>query len=174
MLLFISMDKDLLKELVEDGLTQNEISLKVNKSITSVRYWLNKFSFKTKFVENNSKSSSIKKCNRCTLKKDISEFYERSNGGYTAYCKPCTIKQSLERQRKFKKDCIEYKGGCCVKCGYNKCDAALEFHHLDPTQKDYTIANVRMTNFNDSVKSELDKCILVCANCHREIHSLNI
>ena len=66
---------------------------------------------------------------------------------------------------------VEYKGGCCEKCGYNKYVGALEFHHLDPTQKDFAIGSKGYTRSWEKVKKELDKCILVCANCHREIHS---
>ena len=66
---------------------------------------------------------------------------------------------------------VEYKGGNCVRCGYDKYMGALEFHHLDPTKKDYTLAHLKVTNFHDKIKNELDKCILVCANCHREIHN---
>ena len=57
---------------------------------------------------------------------------------------------------------------CCI-CGYNKCASALEFHHKDPTQKDFTLglnANIAFEKANEEIK----KCILVCANCHREIH----
>jgi hypothetical protein len=62
------------------------------------------------------------------------------------------------------------KGGKCSICGYNKCMQALEFHHLDPNQKDIGVSTNLSTNF-DKLKKEVEKCILVCANCHREIHS---
>lgn len=59
---------------------------------------------------------------------------------------------------------------CCV-CGYNRCAAALEFHHLDPSKKDFTIAQAYANpkKWVDIV-SELEKCVLLCANCHREVH----
>lgn len=72
-------------------------------------------------------------------------------------------------RKEVKRRLIEYKGGKCLICGYNKCQDALEFHHLDPSQKDYNISG-GTKSFN-TLKSEVDKCILVCANCHREIHS---
>ena len=74
---------------------------------------------------------------------------------------------------KIKKQAVEYKGGKCVKCGYNKCLSALEFHHINPLEKD-KLLNSRGINRRKSfklLKVELDKCVLVCANCHREIHS---
>jgi len=71
-------------------------------------------------------------------------------------------------KRKKKLELIEYKGGKCVICGYNKCASALEFHHRDPNQKDFGIGN---SSFSfKKMKIEVDKCDLVCSNCHREIH----
>ena len=75
------------------------------------------------------------------------------------------------RRYRIKKLLVEYKGNKCKICGYNKCLSALEFHHLNPETKDFTIAyNQKYSNL-DSLKREVDKCILVCANCHREIHA---
>ena len=65
----------------------------------------------------------------------------------SSYCKECSNVQTLTRQRNLKKDAINYKGGKCVSCGYNKCQGALEFHHIDPNEKDFTIAHVRHTSF---------------------------
>jgi hypothetical protein len=111
-------------------------------------------------------------CRKCSTEKSVDDFYRRRAGKDTSpYCKPCMISQTLERQRIFKSKCIDYKGGKCKFCDYNKCDSALEFHHIEPNEKDFTIAHARLTKFSDKVKKELDKCILVCANCHREMHS---
>ena len=57
----------------------------------------------------------------------------------------------------------------CQICGYNKCDSALEFHHLDPSQKEFGLCQTLNIKWN-AIKEELKKCICVCANCHREIH----
>ena len=76
-----------------------------------------------------------------------------------------------ERRRKLKQMAVEYKGGKCEKCGYSKCINALEFHHLDPSQKDFGIGTNGHTRSWERTKIELDKCIMVCSNCHREIHS---
>lgn len=60
-------------------------------------------------------------------------------------------------------------GEKCQCCGYNKCITALEFHHLNPTEKDFSFCSNTNRSWSDTRK-ELQKCILVCANCHREIH----
>jgi hypothetical protein len=94
----------------------------------------------------------------------------------THYHKEGVKEQKLEQHKKWllenKIKAIEYKGGKCNMCGYNKCTSALEFHHLDPSIKEYNKDSRglnRRRSFENS-KIELDKCILVCANCHREIH----
>lgn len=61
-------------------------------------------------------------------------------------------------------------GGCCAICGYDKCQGALEFHHLDPEEKDFALSqNANIAT--EKALNEIQKCILVCANCHREIHA---
>lgn len=112
------------------------------------------------------------------------------------YCKPCSEKireqkkeQTLMRKkqpenilkkkeymrkaiksyvRKLKEKMINYKGGQCQKCGYKKCNTALEFHHLDPSKKEFGLSGLSIKF--ETIKPELDKCIMVCANCHRELH----
>ena len=64
---------------------------------------------------------------------------------------------------------LEYKGGKCERCGYDKCSAALDFHHLDPKQKRFNISS-SMTRRMGELIAEVDKCILICSNCHRELH----
>ncbi len=73
-------------------------------------------------------------------------------------------------RKKLKLNALEYKGGKCEKCGYSKCSRALEFHHLDPSEKDFGISNKGHTRPWETIRSELDKCLLLCSNCHAEIH----
>ena len=73
------------------------------------------------------------------------------------------------RREKVKKRAIEYKGGKCLKCGYNKYFGNLTFHHRDPLQKDFTISGQSISF--DKLKSEVDKCELLCHNCHGELHA---
>lgn len=75
------------------------------------------------------------------------------------------------RRHKVKKMALEYKGCKCCKCGYEKFQGALEFHHLDPSKKDFHIGEGGYTRSWEKMKKELDKCILVCSNCHKEIHA---
>ena len=164
----------MLNDLVNESLSIQGISTRTGKSKTAIRHWLKKYGLKTvrSYQEKRQiRPSDTKLCHRCDTVKSVDDFYRRRNKQETsAYCKPCSNNQTIERQRAFKRQCIEYKGGCCERCGYDKCDAAMEFHHNDPSKKDFTIAHVRLTTFSDDIRKELDKCRLVCSNCHREIH----
>jgi len=74
------------------------------------------------------------------------------------------------RKYKYKLRAVEYLGGKCSVCGYNKCLAALEFHHIDPTKKNKDLKNLTANGSLMDILIELDKCILLCSNCHRELH----
>lgn len=75
------------------------------------------------------------------------------------------------RRKKVRMMAVEYEGGRCQKCGYDRCMEALEFHHRDPAQKDFSISSKGYTRSWKRVREELDKCIMLCANCHRELHA---
>ena len=111
-------------------------------------------------ILNNSMNTT---CTRCNKKYE----YNRTNGHRKTICNSCNV--TAFRQRR-KQKCIDYKGGKCEKCGYNKCNAALQFHHKDPDKKDFALSWNGRPHSWEKCKIELDKCILLCANCHSEVH----
>jgi hypothetical protein len=72
------------------------------------------------------------------------------------------------KRRTLRERSVGYKGGQCEICKYDRCLSALEFHHPNPSTKEFNISD-RVTTFED-IQAELDKCALLCANCHREVH----
>ena len=98
--------------------------------------------------------------------------YKAYKSGNRIRCRKCNVEAVTKRRRLLKLKAIEYKGGSCNICGYNKCPDAFDFHHSDPNEKDFAISTEGYTRSWEKVKKELDKCILLCANCHREIHSV--
>jgi len=76
--------------------------------------------------------------------------------------------QAAAKRRALREQAVAYKGGRCVICGYDRCASAFDFHHVDPWAKDFAISQ-RMTSFR-AIQKELDKCVLLCATCHREVH----
>lgn len=75
----------------------------------------------------------------------------------------------VEWRKRAKQKLVDYKGGNCVCCGYSKCIDALHFHHLDPATKKFRIGG--SSKSLETLMKEADKCILVCGNCHTEIHA---
>lgn len=76
----------------------------------------------------------------------------------------------VKRRKAIRKKAVEYKGGKCSVCGYDRCQDALEFHHADGG-KDFGISQDGLTRSWERVRNEIEKCILICANCHREEHA---
>jgi hypothetical protein len=169
------MEKEILQNYLEEGYSLNQISKLTGKSLTSVRYWAKKHNIKSDFVTFKEKDKveygETRFCPRCKKDVDTNQFYQRrGRENSSTYCKTCTSEQTLERTRNLKSQMVEYKGGCCVRCGYKKYQGALEFHHTDPNEKDFNPSRLKNYSFNEILKNELNKCILVCSNCHREIH----
>jgi 5-methylcytosine-specific restriction endonuclease McrA len=91
---------------------------------------------------------------------------KRTYADRAEYMKAAVVK----RRKKLKDMAIEYGGGKCQVCGYDRCKRALSFHHKEPSQKDFGLSSRGLTRSWEKTKTEIDKCILVCANCHMEIH----
>lgn len=108
-------------------------------------------------------------CSKCQQDKPIEKFYKNGKS-INSKCKNCLISEQVLRWQRMKIDAILSKGGKCVRCGYDKNYAALEFHHRDPNIKEYSWIKVRLQN-KETRQKELDKCDLLCSNCHAEIHN---
>ena len=80
------------------------------------------------------------------------------------------IRAVQKRRKLIKGQAIDYKGGQCEVCGYARCRDALEFHHLDGNNKSFGISEKGYTRSWGKVKAEIEKCLLLCSNCHRELH----
>lgn len=101
-------------------------------------------------------------CKSCSRKYK----YNRKQGHTKTRCNSCLVN---DRRFKVKKQCVEYKGGACQECGYNKCSRALVFHHLNESEKCFEISGSHSRSW-EIIQQELDKCIMICANCHAELH----
>lgn len=105
-------------------------------------------------------------------KHGVTKFNEYKEGSYQRWrCGKCQTDAVNKRRRKLKVMAVDYKGGECSSCGYSRSIAAMEFHHRDPNEKDFAISVSGATRSFESIKIELDKCDLLCANCHREVHA---
>lgn len=109
------------------------------------------------------KEEILKECKRHGLTEH--SFYSKR-----LRCKKCLIEYDYNKRHRIKSLLVEYKGSKCVMCGYNKCLNALEFHHINPIDKSFALNTANYNKSLKHLKKEADKCILLCANCHREIH----
>lgn len=74
------------------------------------------------------------------------------------------------RQR-VKQKLVAAFGGACAICGYDRCSQALDFHHLDPGEKDFAITGRGIPRAWKKVLDEAEKCVMLCKNCHTEVHA---
>ena len=178
------MNEEILK-LRNDGKSFGEISKILGKPKSTVRDICKRFGLggrsdgKIDFPKN--KISDLNVYYKTHTRKETADFFGISESVVKYHVdKKRTILTEDERKmvnyehvknfrQKLKEKAINYKGNCCEKCGYNKCNSALEFHHLDPNKKDFGIGSYSVLS-GEKIKLELDKCIMICANCHREIH----
>lgn len=103
----------------------------------------------------------MKSCNVCGNK--FKDYQDKGR----ARCGSCNTKI---RRYRAKAAAIKYLGGKCENCRWQGNQAALQFHHTDLEKKDFTIGNVANKKW-EFIKNELEKCILLCANCHAIKHS---
>ena len=172
------MDKNNLIKLIDENLSIRDISEKTEKSYSSIRYWLKKFNLKTNYldIKNENKLDINKKCPKCNENKNKKEFYKRSSGKRMnelgGYCKDCSNKYHTLRVRNVKIKMIRYKGSECENCKLSLDDSnyyVFDFHHIDPMKKDPNFNRIKYQKW-EKIKSEIDKCKLLCSNCHRTEH----
>ena len=128
-----------------------------------------------------------KVCSQCKEDKPLLDFYRSKNkpGGYAYCCKQCSDKSNKNTREKFKSRYQQYRNNykfslieqCnnykmergCLKCGEKSHPSVLDMHHLDPTIKEDSLSFMR-TSWDRWLK-EAEKCVVLCANCHRKFHA---
>ncbi len=169
------MNYEILQELISKNLSIAEIAKELDCSKTNIRYWLRKYGLNTNFTTLNFDLKDLHNGRNCKICSNI------LNGSQKFFCsKECRIKNknpnTVERQKRISKErklqLINMSGGRCEICGYNKNYSALQFHHLNPLNKTFNIDSRMLSNTKwDSIIKEWEKCQLLCANCHFEIHN---
>ena len=161
-----------LKSLIETGATAREIGEKLGMSESAVRYHLKKHGLRTlngvgrrPLVRGRSLTVTSGLCPR----HGKTDFVLEGRGSYR--CKRCRAEKVSQRRRRMKALLVEEAGGGCVVCGYDRCVAALQFHHLDPSTKSFGLAHRGFTRSIREARREAKKCVLVCSNCHAEIEA---
>lgn len=140
----------------------------ISRNLGSRKYCLSCSPFKANNRRNFEKTKLNSEGTRRSCSNCLKDFIFRRQRAMTLnLCSGCVSKK---RRRIIKEKAVDYKGGKCQNCGYNKCINALDFHHIDPREKDFTISG--NAGKWEKIKNELDKCVLLCKNCHSEVHFL--
>ena len=159
------MEKELLKKLLSQEKTLSQISEITGKGKTTIRYWIAQHQLERTKNTNCEVCQALltgKQRNFCSVKCRM----KTTNFKHQVYT--CQQARGLER----KKQLIEIAGGECCDCGYKKNISALEFHHLNPKEKSFGIDLRKCSCAKwESLVEEVKKCVLICANCHRERHN---
>ncbi len=104
----------------------------------------------------------------CPIHGVTPHYVRRDNQAYK--CKKCNVEAVARRRKRVRLLLISEAGGQCIRCGYDRCSAALEFHHRDPATKEFPLGARGLTMSLKRMQQEAAKCDLLCANCHREKH----
>jgi transposase-like protein len=167
------IDVKVLHDLVEAGASIRDLASELNLSPTAVRHWLKRHGLAT--VQAQRRVAGREALLAGLPEADLpcpmhgSTRHVRRAGGFR--CARCRVAQVSARRRRVKRILVEEAGGICVACGYDRCLAALHFHHVDPATKRFSLSQDGVTLSLEAARDEARKCLLLCANCHAEVES---
>ncbi len=160
-----------LEPLIARGASIAQIADAVGRSKTTVRHWLREYGLTTTRAERGQQASDEGQPRlelRC-LRHGVTTFRRRRDSGYK--CCKCRAEAVSRRRRKVKRMLVDEAGGKCSLCGYSRCIAALEFHHLEPSEKSFSLSHRGVARSIERARAEASKCVLLCANCHAEVEA---
>jgi transposase len=160
-----------LEPLVSAGLPLNSIAQELGVSASTVRHWLAKFGLRT-IGGGRRETREARSRGRAIIRKTcrhhgITDFWLEGRGYYR--CLRCRWEAVTRRRRKVKAILVQEAGGRCKLCGYDRYVGALQFHHLDPAEKRFSLSTDGVTRSLARARVEAEKCVLLCANCHAEV-----
>lgn len=172
-----AIEKERLEELVARGMTLAEIAHEVGRSKGTVRHWMREYGLKTLNSRGSRRGAAVAAAREVgalvatmtCAHHGRTEFVLEARGYYR--CKRCRAERVARRRRHVKAIVVREAGGKCSLCGYDRCVAALHFHHVDPEDKQFHIALRGAARSLERVRREVKKCVLLCANCHAEVEA---
>lgn len=169
--------RERLEELVEGGLTVRQIAEAVGLSGSTVRHWLRRYGLKThnKFGPRFDASVTVARQSGVAVQNLVcfvhgeTEYVLEGRGYYR--CKRCRNDRISRHRRRLREALVAEAGGACALCGYDQYVGALQFHHVDPATKRVQISGAGLAVPVAELRQEVEKCVLLCANCHAEVES---
>jgi transposase len=168
-----ALSRDVLSELVIEGLSVRGMAMRLSVSTGTVRHWLAKHGLETR------RTAMLRATREGRVRGDDPAMRVYSRHGATAFvlrgdgyyrCMQCTSESVVRRRAAIRARVIAESGGRCVICGYDRSPAALQFHHLDRATKSFNVSNGD-TRSLQRMRDEAAKCVLLCATCHAEVES---
>lgn len=161
------MDKVLLENYIKQGFTLKQLASTFQMSQTNLRYWIKKFGLKLVRGAKGKKPKDFNFPRKCKCgETNPNKFY----GNKTTVCAKCHNQNTLLLGRENRSYMLEKLGSHCINCGFDKWKASLDIHHVDPTKKDVSFSTARYWN-RSKIDKELEKCVILCRNCHAAYHS---
>lgn len=139
-----------------------------------LRYWLGRYSLETRQSRNRASARAAFREGQRIVELNCRRHGETDHvleGRGSYRCTRCRAAQVAEHRRRVKRLLIGEAGGSCRLCGYARCEAALEFHHLDPKRKEFHLSVRGITRSISALRVEAAKCVLLCATCHAEVEA---
>lgn len=163
-----------LSDLVEEGYSIRVIAARLGVAPRTVRKWLSRFDLQTERTRRIRAGRKARATGRRVVRlrckhHGSTEFLLEGRGAFR--CLRCRQEAVARRRRHVKEILVEEAGGACQRCGYSRCIAALQFHHVDPAAKQFSIAAEGATRSISAARAEASKCVLLCGNCHAEVEA---
>jgi transposase-like protein len=167
------IDEAVLQQLVDEHRSVREIARELGRSPTTVRHWLARYDIESSTARRRNEGAVALKAaaDEAVLPCPVHgpTRHVRRAGGLR--CLACRATAVTERRRRVKRLLVDEAGGACALCGYDRCVAALHFHHRDPATKDFALSAAGVTRSIAVARAEARKCVVLCANCHAEVES---
>jgi transposase-like protein len=166
--------REVLERLVAGGRSSHKIARELGVSQTTVRHWLKQHGLETRRASQLVERGTAVRDDDGVITAEcarhgVTRFGPRGDGGFR--CLACRSEAVVTRRRLVKATLVAEAGGRCLLCGYDRSVAALQFHHLDRTTKEFHISRHGVARSLARARAEAAKCVLLCANCHAEVES---
>jgi transposase len=162
-------EKDEMEQLIAAGLSLREIARRLDRSLATVRHWMQRYGLEAPPHRHEAPEGRPHEANLRCAHHGETIFVLEGRGSYR--CRQCRLERVARRRRAIKRVLVEEAGGRCQLCGYDRCQEALQFHHLDPSQKSFHLGQGGLSRSLARCRSEAQKCALLCATCHAEVEA---
>jgi transposase-like protein len=161
-----AVDKEALARLAERGATVKEMAEALDRNASTIRYWLRRYEIQTMSRRDRCEGGPRFATFRCRRHGET-QFVLEGRGYYR--CKRCRSGAVSRRRRTVKRQLVAEAGGACAVCGYSRWPGALQFHHVESKAKKFHLAQGGYSRSIARSRAEMEKCVLLCANCHAEV-----